>query len=258
MVGVTVWDTLIGWFYSSDVTWSPAQWLYETTDQDLQLTANDSGNLAGHDVWVSPGAAWWRDYLLMTGFRVWDFCVELPSGRLVRNKDANLLGVTSDEIEADQGADAATKHKCRLIGQRRQQAVCIIAVRLKGQTPDWAINLAPRQAPTIVSHDHIVIDELVAKRFHGVSIGVSTRQDQERRTRSGHPVEEGGASHVKRIFVRRTHCSVSSSHSLFGHRLLGGCQLSALPEKAENRLRLTIYEGPIGPTVTRCCSARPS
>jgi hypothetical protein len=46
-------------------------------------------------------------------------------------------------------------------------------------------------APTIVSHDHIVIDELVAKRFRGLSIAVSTRQDQERRTRSGHTVEQG-------------------------------------------------------------------
>jgi hypothetical protein len=29
---------------------------------------------------------------------------ELPSGRLVRNRDANLFGVTGGEAEADQGA----------------------------------------------------------------------------------------------------------------------------------------------------------
>jgi hypothetical protein len=93
MGGDTAWDTLIGWFYSSDVTWSPAQWLYETTDQDLQLTANDSGNLAGLDVWVSPGAAWWRDYLLlMTGFRVWDFCVDTLIAHRRRRDHALMLG----------------------------------------------------------------------------------------------------------------------------------------------------------------------
>jgi hypothetical protein len=68
-------------------------------------------------------------------------------------------------------------------------------------------------APTIVSHDHIVIDELVAKRFRGLSIAVSTRQDQERRTRSGHTVEQGRASHVERIFLCCTHCSLAEESS---------------------------------------------
>jgi hypothetical protein len=87
---------------------------------------------------------------------------------------------------------------------RYASSLCVSRLRLS-TGPSIVLRDNP---PTIVSHDHIVIDELVAKRSRGVRIAVSTRQDQEHRTRSGHAVEEGGASDVKRTFVRRAHCPV--------------------------------------------------
>jgi hypothetical protein len=79
--------------------------------------------------------------------------------------------------------------------------VGVIAVRPEGQTLDWAVDRAPRQPSTIVSHDRIMIHEFVTEGLGGVGVTVATRQDQERRTRSAHAVEERCASYVERIIL---------------------------------------------------------
>jgi hypothetical protein len=46
-----------------------------------------------------------------------------------------------------------------------------------------------------------MIHEFVTEGLGGVGVTVATRQDQERRTRSAHAVEERCASYVERIIL---------------------------------------------------------
>ncbi len=96
----------------------------------------------------------------------------------MRNKRMHLFGMTGHQVEPDEGADAGTEHKRRFGGERSQQAVGIVAVRLQAWGFKRLIELTARQAPPIVGDDRVVIDEMVRDPVGAIGISISALEKE--------------------------------------------------------------------------------
>src|SRR5262245_41422366 len=98
------------------------------------------------------------------------------------NESTDLLGMSCNKVEADQRTDAAAEHERRFVRERCKKTVRVVAVCLECQTFAWRVDLTPGQPSSVVGHNRVVIDEVVAKAVGSIGVAMSTGQNQEQRT----------------------------------------------------------------------------
>ena len=91
----------------------------------------------------------------------------------MRDEDADLLGMPSDEVKADQRADAAAEHEGRLVAESDQKMMCVLAVRRDLHISDIGVDRAARQPSTVVRDDGVAVEKLVAESIGGIGVTVS-------------------------------------------------------------------------------------
>jgi hypothetical protein len=91
----------------------------------------------------------------------------------------HLFGMMGHQVESDEGTDAGTKHQRRFGGERGQQAMGVVTVRLQAWGFKGLIELAARQAPTIVGDDRVVVDEMVGETVGAIGISISALEYEQ-------------------------------------------------------------------------------